>query len=539
MSGHLGVIPTPREDTRSRRVMMKHRVLGLDLGIRAPSVAMVADTDGTIIGNAVRFELGIVELERVEAAALEGAKEGTKLHVVMEQTYPTSEYVTAFFLARGHKVSFAKPNQVKEFRKCLSPKVKTDEVDAFVMARLPWLDPNQLARTYVPPPEIRELKIQVSQRASMVKQLVDLKNQLIAYANAVWPGISRAFGDLDSAHARSFLREQRPKTIATLQVDELAELLKDRGRIQKSYAKRLAAKLLAIAQRTLGLHQLLPEEQIESTLAHTIELVEMVEELELRLRTKEKRLDEAYVRCDPERLLMSIPGIAEKTAPTIFCYFGEPERFASTRKAQGFVGMFPVTDATGLSDRKGTHITKAGPALLRRDLFLAADHFRRVDPHGAQMYHDLMVHRGKHHNSALCIIANRSLIPRILAVLREQRPYELQDLEGNSITKPEARALAEQWKVTEEVRKRLRNKKTVAQERWEAPPSVTSEPKAPRNGRPSQPADPNPETLSVTTDQLKMLVFKSLEQMLNAGGNVEEIRLQLKEEAANFFQEGA
>ena len=56
MSGHLGVIPTPREDTRSRRVIMNRRVLGVDLGIRAPSVAVVADTDGTIIGNAVRFE---------------------------------------------------------------------------------------------------------------------------------------------------------------------------------------------------------------------------------------------------------------------------------------------------------------------------------------------------------------------------------------------------------------------------------------------------------------------------------------------------
>ena len=206
---------------------MKYRVLGLDLGIRAPSVAVVADTDGTIIGNTVRFELGIDELKGVEVAALKDAKEGTKLHVIMEQTYPTSEYVTAFFLGRGHKVSFAKPNQVKEFRKCLSPKVKTDDVDAYVMARLPWLDPNQLARTYVPPPEIRELKIQVSQRASMVKQLVELKNQLIAYTNAVWPGIARAFGDFDSAHARSFLREQRPQNIAMLQVDELAQLLKD------------------------------------------------------------------------------------------------------------------------------------------------------------------------------------------------------------------------------------------------------------------------------------------------------------------------
>ena len=62
---------------------MNHRVLGVDLGIRAPSVAVVADTDGTIIGNAVRFvlQLGIDELVRVEVAALKDAKEGTKLHV--------------------------------------------------------------------------------------------------------------------------------------------------------------------------------------------------------------------------------------------------------------------------------------------------------------------------------------------------------------------------------------------------------------------------------------------------------------------------
>ena len=88
---------------------MEHRVLGVDLGIQAPSVAVVADTDGTILGKAVVFELSVDELEGVEATALAGAKEGTRLHVVMEQTYPTSEYVSAFFISRGHEVSFAKP----------------------------------------------------------------------------------------------------------------------------------------------------------------------------------------------------------------------------------------------------------------------------------------------------------------------------------------------------------------------------------------------------------------------------------------------
>lgn len=515
---------------------MEHRVVGIDLGIQAPSVAMVAETDGRIIGAAIRFELDVEELERVEALALTGAKEGTKLHVVMEQTYPTSEYVSAYFIAQGHKVSFAKPDQVKEFRKCLSPKVKTDAVDAYVMARLPWLDPKQLNRTHIASPAIRELKMQVKQRISMVNQLVKLKNELIAYANAVWPGVSRAFGNLDSSHARSFLREQRPESVAELQVDELAEFLKSRGRIQLTYARRLAARLMAVAQRALGLHQLVSQEQLDSSREHTVELIEMLEELEVRLRTKNKRIDKAYARCDPKQLVKSLPGFAEMIAPDILCYFGEHERFATSRKAQGFVGMFPASDATGLADRKGTPITKRGPALLRRDLFLAADHFRRSDPHGAKLYYELMVHRGKHHVSALCTIANRMLIPRVLAVLREQRPYEFRDLDGRPISKAEARELASQWKVTEDVRKRLRNSKTI--QRREASPSVTSEPKAPRNGRPSRPANSKATTLSLTKNQLGMLIFRSLDQMLNSGENPADIRLTLQQEAAKFFSKG-
>lgn len=262
----------------------------------------------------------------------------------------------------------------------------------------------------------------------------------------------------------------------------------------------------------------------------------MVEELELRLKAKEKRVDQAYVRCDPARVLMSIPGIAEMTAPTLFSYFGEPERFASTRKAQGFVGLFPETDASGVSERKGTLITKQGPALLRRDLFLAADHFRRHDPRGAQLYYDLMVHRGKHHTSALVTIANRMLIPRVIAVLRKQRPYQFRDLDGKTITKAEARELAAQWKVTEEVRKRLRNSKT--QQRREASPSVTSEPEAPRNGRPSRQADSNSARISVTKHQLARLVFRSLDQMLNTGENLEDIRLHFQQQTASLFPQG-
>ncbi len=241
------------------------RMLGLDLGIRAPSVAVVADDRGNVIGKALRFELGVNEMKAVEQSALCGAVEGTKLHVVMEKTYPTCEYVSSFFKARGHKVSFAKTDQVKEFRKCLYRKVKTDERDAYVLARLPYLDPKQLERIHIASPALRTLKMQVSQRISMVKQLVTLKNQLIAYANAVWPGVSRVFGDLDSAHSRSFLQEQTPQKLLELEPQALAAFLKKKGQVQYHHAERLAGRLLPLARRAAELHQLLPEQEIETS----------------------------------------------------------------------------------------------------------------------------------------------------------------------------------------------------------------------------------------------------------------------------------
>ena len=57
---------------------------------------------------------------------------------------------------------------------------KTDERDAYVLARLPSLDPKQYQRVHVPATALRSLKMLVSQRASMIRQLVELKNQLIA-----------------------------------------------------------------------------------------------------------------------------------------------------------------------------------------------------------------------------------------------------------------------------------------------------------------------------------------------------------------------
>ena len=80
-----------------------------------------------------------------------------------------------------------------------------------------------------------------------------------------------------------------------------------------------------------------------------------------------------------------------------------------------------------------------------------------------------MVKKGKHHNQAVCACATR-LLDRVQAVLREDRPYELRDVNGRSVTPKEARAIiAEHYKVPEEVRKRntRRARKKRREERTE------------------------------------------------------------------------
>jgi hypothetical protein len=109
-------------------------------------------------------------------------------------------------------------------------------------------------------------------------------------------------------------------------------------------------------------------------------------------------------------------------------------------------------DASGVSGRHGPP-TKRGDALLREALFIAANQARRLDPTLAAKYHRLMVHSGKHHNSALCHIAT-TLLTRVAACWNSQTPYQLRDVDGRPVTKAEARAIiAERYQIPDEIRR--------------------------------------------------------------------------------------
>ena len=129
----------------------------------------------------------------------------------------------------------------------------------------------------------------------------------------------------------------------------------------------------------------------------------------------------------------------------------------------------PDSRQSGHAESKGLRISRAGPGMVKKYAYLNADVARRHDPQIAAIYYDQMVKNGKHHNQAVCACATR-LLDRVLLVLREDRPYELRDLDGTPVTPEEARTIiAERYKVPEEVRKRntRRARKKRLEERLE------------------------------------------------------------------------
>ena len=87
-------------------------------------------------------------------------------------------------------------------------------------------------------------------------------------------------------------------------------------------------------------------------------------------------------------------------------------------------------------------------------IYLDAEIARRYDPQIAAIYYDQMVHKGKHHKQAICACATH-LLDRVLAVLREDQPYELRAADGTPVTVEQAqRLIAERYRVSQEVRRR-------------------------------------------------------------------------------------
>jgi transposase len=424
--------------------------LGVDLACRAAHQASLADEQGKFIWSGWRFTTTTADLEKLWAKVPEGAE----LTVVMEPTRNAWVPVAAWLGAKGAKVVLVPPEQSADLRDYYNKHTKTDKLDSRLLARLPLLHPEGLREVdNLGPAE--PLRRAVRHRSAIQKRRGQAMQRLDALVELLGPGWADVLGSGDYTKAALAVLERwgDPRALKKAGQKRVAALLTKASR--GHFAEDKAEELLLAADEAIALWEASGGLDFSELAQDIAAEVRIVRALGAELAAIEKRIEALYKEADPTGIVESAPGLATTLAAGILGRTGDLGRFANLSGVRAFTGLVPKVDQSGLDDNpRGP--TKAGDPGLRQALYLAADHARKVDPTLAERYYRLVVHKGKHHNSALCSVAP-VLMGRIAACWRNGTRYELRDTDGRVITEDEGRAIcAERYKVTPELRAKRR-----------------------------------------------------------------------------------
>src|SRR5512144_1013588 len=436
---------------------MERRLVGIDLGIASAHTVRVLRGDGSEVCRRRAYPT-VASLTELERAALAGAPAGSRLEVVIEPTGAAWLPIAVFFIPRGHIVFRVSSAKAADLRRFFSRHAKSNGIDADTLGRLPLVDPTgrrplQLADR----PERAALDRRVRATDRLTRAGAEHKRRIKDLVRQLRP-TSPLGGDLGVADLAVLEREADPNTLLRLGKSRLTTLIAKASNNPLG-AERAEAWLAAAANAVelYGAHPAVAYADLAAEVASEVRLLRTVQ-TELAGHASERA--HAYRYTDLGALARSLPGLAEVGGPALTACMGDASRFPSGPAFRSYTGLAPKASETGETDRKGQPMSKAGSALLRTTLILAADTARKLDPQLARIYHVQLVERGKDHLGAACVAAH--LAERAWVVLSRGMPYVICDVDGTPVTPAEAKAIiAARYTVPAEVRARRRAKKTT------------------------------------------------------------------------------
>ncbi len=422
--------------------------IGIDIAVRAPHQASVANEAGVFAFSGHRFRTTPQDLELLWDR-LPAKVDPDEVEVIMKPTRNAWVPLAAWFRRKGATVFLVPPERSADLRAYYAKHVKSDRIDSRLLARLPMLHPDGLHA---------ETGLGSGDRLRRATKLHDTltmrRSQNLARIDALLeilgPHWHAAFHErltnktplrfLDAGYAD-------PHTIKRLGVTRVTRFLIRHSR--NAWNRPEAEQIMDAAHQSIALWA------DDLDFGDLAEDIAIEARLALQLTAELKELDERIALLltdvDPDGILQSVPGIGPVTAAVIAGRVGDPNRFTSLAAIRSYSGLVPSLTSSGTSGAHGGP-TKRGDALLRGALFSAADQARKIDPQIAAAYHRLMVTAGKHHTSATCTIA-ATLLTRAVACWRSGTPYAIRDTDGTELSTAEGRAaVTERYVIPPDIR---------------------------------------------------------------------------------------
>lgn len=435
------------------------RIIGLDLALTGSHKAIVADERGQPLTPVLALRTTATELQQLLARARERGAADEALVLVMEPTGMAWFPVAAFALRQPHlTVYLVNSQQVADLRRYYQKHHKSDRIDARVLARLPVVSPEKLHPLGLPSAHQLVCQRGCKELDRLMSLHTALQNRLQAIDRFAWPGLEAVLPGTLSRRRRWFRAHwYDPAAVGQAGAAALRQSWLRGGEApgEPGETADWADQLVTLAAQVLALYGVdspfLDYAYLQAEVTRHQALLDFVAEQHHALQLETVR--PLYRQLHPSRHLESLKGVGQDGAAVYVSFIGSPQRFADGSHFRSWSGMIPRSQQSGQSEAQGLRITQAGPDLVKKFAYLDADTARKYDPQLAALYYDQMVHHGKHHCQAVCACATH-LLDRIWVVLSEERPYELRDVDGRSVTAGEAQQIiAERYAVPDEVRR--------------------------------------------------------------------------------------
>jgi len=433
---------------------MDTRIIGIDLAVKAAHKAIVLDqASNTFVSRLLSFHTDPADLDRVLTIARAGTTGDARTLAVLEATGMEWYAVGLHLRQRGVEVYRVSGQQVADLRKVYQRHAKSDRIDARVMARLPLLYPERLHECYFPSAPHMALQRACRELACLKGQATASKNRILATDQFAWLGLAEVLSPFGPAAL--WLRDHYydpwsvqaagETTIARAWSEVSPEQPPDTAWVTALLER--AEKVIAFYGDPSCIDYALLQASLQREQARLCQAEEQAHQLRL------KTIRPLYRQLHPQRYLESIQGVGQDSAAVYIAFIGDILRFPSLREFRGWSGLIPFSRQSGESQARGLHITQAGPDLIKATAFLDAQVARQWDPQIAAIYHKQMTTLGKHYLQAVCACATH-LLDRVYVILRQDRPYELRDVDGTPLDKHEARRIClERYCVPDDVRR--------------------------------------------------------------------------------------
>ncbi len=210
-------------------------------------------------------------------------------------------------------------------------------------------------------------------------------------------------------YASVYQDQLAPHTPPPKAVAELKEVL--------TYREQLSARLRQVNNQIEAARWKQTQGYASKTLAW---LQEEKEQIQSRLKAVESEIQRLLQAIPESRVLLSQKGVGLWVAATVLAFL-PPNLWGKPKRASAYAGLIPEQMLSGSSVRK-SRLSKRGPALLRKKLFMAAWVAVRHDPEMAAFYQRLLANHKKK-KQALVAVAHkilRQLMGKLKAYYREE-----------------------------------------------------------------------------------------------------------------------